>query len=478
MTLLAIFAYLAIQLGIGFWVSRRIRTEDDYLVAGRQLGYTLATFSIFATWFGAETIIGSGGRAHRDGFSLTSAEPFGYGLCLILMGIVFAVPLWRRRLSTLADLFRQRFSATTERIAALVLIPSSVLWAAAQIRAFGSVLSTGTMLEAEAAIAIAAGFVILYTAFGGLLADAITDVIQGGVLAVGLLALLAGVVIHLGGPGEAATAALASRAVLAIPSENPSLFQAVENWAIPVCGSVVAAELVSRVIATPTPQIARRSALGAAALYLLLGSIPLFIGLVGASIVPNVGDAEQIVPVVASTVLPQLGYALFAGALISAILSTVDSTLLVASGLLSHNLIVPIARIADERTKVLLARAGVMLFGMVAYVLALHAEGVFALVEQASAFGSAGALVTITFGLFTSLGGPKTAIATLVAGMLAYLGALASGLPLPFLTSLAVALATYGIGAAAGVIREQAIRPIEVGTSRVSKMSRSSRMSR
>ena len=461
MTLLAIFAYLAIQLGIGFWASRRIRTEDDYLVAGRQLGYTLATFSIFATWFGAETIIGSGGRAHREGFSFTAAEPFGYGLCLILMGIVFAVPLWRRRLSTLADLFRQRFSSTTERVAALILIPSSVLWAAAQIRAFGSVLSTGTTLDAEAAISIAAGFVILYTAFGGLLADAITDVIQGGVLAVGLLALLAGVIIHLGGPGEVATA-LASREMAALSSQNASLWQAVENWAIPVCGSVVAAELVSRVIATPTPQIARRSALAAAALYLLLGSIPLFIGLVGASIVPTVADAEQIVPVVASAVLPQLGYALFAGALISAILSTVDSTLLVASGLLSHNLIVPIARITDERKKVLLARAGVMLFGVIAYTLALHAEGVFALVEQASAFGSAGALVTITFGLFTSVGGPKTAIATLVAGLLAYLSALASGLPLPFLTSLAVALATYGIGSAAGAIREQAVQSIEV----------------
>ena len=67
MTLLAIFAYLAIQLGIGLWVSRRIRTEEDYLIAGRRLGYTRATFSIFATWFGAETIIGSGGRALREG---------------------------------------------------------------------------------------------------------------------------------------------------------------------------------------------------------------------------------------------------------------------------------------------------------------------------------------------------------------------------------------------------------------------------
>jgi Na+/proline symporter len=141
--------------------------------------------------------------------------------------------------------------------------------------------------------------------------------------------------------------------------------------------------------------------------------------------------------------------------LISAILSTVDSTLLVASGLLSHNLVVPIARIADERKKLVIARAGVMAFGIIAYVLALHAEGVFALVEQASAFGSAGALVTITFGLFTSIGGPKTAVATLVAGIVAYLGALAADLPFPFLTSLGVALATYGIGAALEALRDR-----------------------
>ena len=462
MTLLAIFAYLAAQLGIGLWVSRRIRTEEDYLLAGRRLGYTLATFSMFATWFGAETIMSSGGRALREGFSLTAPEPFGYGLCLILMGLVFAVPLWRRRLTTLADLFRQRFSPTTERCAAVILIPSSVLWAAAQIRGFGYVLTTGTALEIEAGIAIAAGFTILYTAFGGLLTDAITDVIQGGVLAAGLLVLLIGVVMHLGGPASAASAALASSNQLTVAPNDQPLLHTLEAWAIPVFGSVVAAELVSRVIATPSPRIAQRSAFGAAGLYLLFGSIPLFIGLVGASVAPAVADHEQIVTVVAREVLPALGYAIFAGALISAILSTVDSTLLVASGLLSHNLIVPLARITDERKKLLIARAGVMSFGIIAYFLAVHAKGVFALVEQASAFGSTGALVTITFGLFTSIGGPRTAIATLVAGMLAYLGALTAELPLPFLTSLATALATYGIGAVLETIRQRGIRPVEL----------------
>ncbi|MGH7469915.1 MAG: sodium:solute symporter family transporter, partial [Longimicrobiales bacterium] len=143
-TLLALLAYLLLQFGIGAWVSRRIQTEADYLVAGRKLGYWLMTFSIFATWFGAETLIGSAGQVYQEGVSITSAEPFGYGLCLILMGLIFAVPLWRRKLTTLADLFRERFSPRVERLAALILIPGSILWAAAQIRAFGSVLSSAS----------------------------------------------------------------------------------------------------------------------------------------------------------------------------------------------------------------------------------------------------------------------------------------------------------------------------------------------
>ena len=60
-TLLAILAYVLAQLGIGWWVARRIRTEDDYLVAGRSLGYGLAIFTIFATWFGAETCVSAAG---------------------------------------------------------------------------------------------------------------------------------------------------------------------------------------------------------------------------------------------------------------------------------------------------------------------------------------------------------------------------------------------------------------------------------
>jgi SSS family solute:Na+ symporter len=437
---------MVLQFGIGVWVSRRIHTESDYILAGRKLGYVLTTFSIFATWFGAETIVGSAGRAYRDGVSLGSAEPFGYGLCLILMGLIFAVPLWRRQLTTLADLYRQRFSPAAERLAAVILIPGSVLWAAAQIRAFAHVLSiSGDGLNVETALAIAAGFTILYTAFGGMLADAITDVIQGLLLAVGLVILLFAVLPHVGGAPNQIT--LDPTRVHALPADESPL-AILERWAIPVAGSVIATELVGRVLAARSADVARRSSLMAGGMYIVFGTIPLLIGVMGPQIAPNLADGEQLLPYIARTLLPTALYVVFAGALISAILSTVDSTLLVSSSLLSHNIVTPLLRITDERAKVLIARAGVVTFGIGAYFFARQATGVFELVEEASAFGSAGALVTATFGLFSRWGGSRTAIATLAVGVVTYLTASVVDAELPFLISLGASLVSYLVGSA------------------------------
>lgn len=435
-----VLIYMVLQLGIGVWISRRIKTESDYLIAGRQLGYLLATFSIFATWFGAETIVGAAGKAYESGVSLGSAEPFGYGLCLILMGLVFAVPLYRRRLTTLADLFRIRYSANVERVAAIILIPSSILWAAAQVRAFGSVISTASTWDVELAIGIAALFTILYTMFGGLLVDAVTDVLQGALLLVGLVLLL----IFVLGRIDSIPAALSQSAGISVlPHDGASVLEIAESWAIPVFGSVLATELVGRVIATRNETVARRTPVMAAALYLCAGLIPVSVGLLAPALGVHIANSEQVVPLIAKELLPAIVYAVFVGAFISAILSTVDSTLLTASGLLSHNLIVPIARITNERIKVLVARAGVLVFGIIAYGLAVTAEGVFALVEQASALGSSGALVVICFGLFSSFGGPAAAATTLIVGALGYSGLAVAGFAYPFITSVLLSVVAY-----------------------------------
>lgn len=443
--LAGILAYLVLQFGIGIYVSRRIRTESDYIVAGRRLGYGLATFTIFATWFGAETTIGSAGAVYQSGLTGATSDPFGYGACLLIMGIVFAGPLWRRKLTTLADLFRQRFSPGVEKLAVLLMVPTSLLWAAAQIRAFGQVLSASSGLEVTMTITIAAAIVIAYTAFGGMLADAWTDFVQGIVLVMGLLVLFGAMMYQVG--TEPFTSIPASR--LDPFPEGTSIFALLEEWAIPVCGSVVAAELVSRVISARSPQVARNSSLIAGFGYLLLGLIPVSIGLAGAVLLPGLEDPEQILPLLGQRFLPGFLYIIVAGALISAILSTVDTTLLVCSSLVSHNIIVAARPDLSEKTKVRVARAGVATFGVLAYVIALHAAGVYSLVEEASSFGSAGIFVVVTFGLFTAWGGPPAAIASLLAGVAAWIaGAYLLDFQLPYLASLAAAFVAYAAFAA------------------------------
>lgn len=439
---LTIGLYVAAQLAIGIVVSRRVRTEDDYLLAGRRLGYPLAVFSIFATWFGAEACIGAAGSIYRSGLSGGRAEPFGYAFCLLLMGLFFAKRLWRRKYTTVADLFRERFSPAVERTAALVMVPGSILWAAAQIRAFGQILSASGRIELETALALAALVVILYTMFGGLLADAVTDIVQGSVLIVGLVVLAAVVVSALG--GIEATIVRIEPARLALGSSDRPLLEVLEAWAIPILGSVMAQELVQRVLAARSEQVATRSSLAATALYLVVGLLPVGLGLLGPRLVPELADPEQLLPILAREYLPTFAYALFAGALVSAILSTVDSTLLVASSLLSHNVVLSLRPGLGERTKVALARGGVLVAGVVAYLIARIAEGVYLLVESASSFGSSGLFVIFVLGLFSRHGRTPSALAALVTGvMISIASETVLSLRAPFLTSVAGSFVAY-----------------------------------
>jgi Na+/proline symporter len=445
--LIGVGAYLAIQFAIGVAVSRRIRSETDYLLAGRRLGLALGAFSIFATWFGAETIVGAAGSIYSDGLTGGSAEPFGYGVCLIVLGVAIAVPLWRRQYTTFADLFRERYSIGVERLAVLLMVPASVIWAAAQIRAFGQVVSASSDLEVSIAITAAAVFVVLYTVVGGLLADVITDLVQGIALIAGLIVLLF-VIGHANGGLLQLAAAIEPDRIRWFASDGRGWLDVAEAWAVPVFGSLLAVELLSRILACRSASTARNATLLGAGLYLGVGLIPVVLGLAGPALAPDLDEPEQLIAVLAQQHLATVAYVVFAGALISAILSTVDSALLAAASLLSHNLVVPLAPRLDERAKVRIARTGVVVLGVCAYAIALAAGGIYQLVETASAFGSAGIFIVGVFGLFSRVGGSLSAYAALVTGMLVWLaGEYLLQWQAPYLASLSCALAAY-LGAA------------------------------
>lgn len=440
-----VMAYLLAQIAFGVWYSRRIATEDDYLVAGRSLGPVVVAFSVFATWFGAETCLAAAGETYRRGLVAATTDPLGYGVAVIVVGLAFAAPLRQRGYVTVADLFRERYGVGIERLAVVLMVPTSVLWAAAQVRAFGQVLSALSGMDPATTITIAAAVVVLYTMVGGLLADAVSDMLQGIVLVFGLGAL-AWAVVAAG--DHAALGGLPAGRLALLPSGEPWMSH-LERWAVPVVGSLVAQELISRALAAKSPEIARRGTTLGGAMFILVGMLPIALGLVGWRLLPGLEDPDQVLILQAEAYLPTVLYVVFAGALVSAILSTVDSTLLVAGSLTAHNVILSIKPDLSPRAKVRVNRGAVAFFGVVAWGLALSAESVYDLVLESAAFGTAGIFVVFAFGFRRWWGGRWAAAAALLAGSAVYqAGSWTGVLEYPYLTGLAVALAAFGLGGA------------------------------
>jgi len=448
----AILGYVVLQIAIGALVSRRVKTEDDYLVAGRRIGFGLCLASVFATWFGAETCLSAAGGAYADGLTRLTVEPFAYGVCLLCTGLIFAAPLWRLRLSTLADFLRRRYSGGVERLAALLIVPTSVLWAAAQIRAFGVVLHSVSAVDLSLGIGIAASISIVYTMLGGVLADIVTDLVQGVVLVVGLLWLFV-VVASAEGGVPAVFARIDAARIHLVGGEQPSWLTVIETWAVPILGSMLAPELLSRALAARSAATARWSMLSGGLLYVLVGLVPITLGLLGPSLIPALADPDRILPELAQSRLSQVGAVVLVGALVSAILSTIDSAMLVAASLLSRNVLLA-GRTVTERTRLRVARVCVFALGALAWLLALGADSVFDLIEESSGFGSAGIFVCVSIGLFSRFGNGRAAVAALLAGAatwtLKYLPA-ASAWPgiatHPYLCALAAAVLAFVLGA-------------------------------
>ena len=450
MLMWGLLGYVLIQFAIGVWVSRRIQNESDYILAGRSLGPVLVVASVFATWFGAEAIVTTSGEVYKNGLAGAAVDPFGYAAAVIISGAVFAGILWRDGLTTFADLFRRRYSRTIETLVVLIMLPGSIFWAAAQIRAFGQVLSSSSGMSLGTTITMAAIFVGVYSAVGGLMADAVTDFFQGTVLILGLIVLAASVAMNFAGPSEVfAQVEPAKLSVFASIDESP--LARIEHFAIAICGSLVAVELISRFLGARSESVARWGTISGGVLYLIIGMIPLFLGLAASVLAAKdptfataITETEQVVPALAARFLPEWNYVIFSGAIISAILSTVHSALHAPASQVSHNILTRLMPNLSTGGKLRSVRLTVLALTVVAFVLALISERIKDLVETASSFGSAGVFITACFAIFSGFGGPYAAGAAILAGEAVWaLGHFALDWTAPYISALVASLVIY-----------------------------------
>lgn len=440
--LIAILGYVLAQFAIGTWVSRRMASETDYILAGRTLTTPLIMFAVFATFFGSEALTATSAAVYEKGLAGALVDPLCYAVAMILSGLFFAARLRAAELTTFADLFRNRFSPTVEQMVVLVLLPGSLFWAAAQIRVFGVILNANAGIGLPTAIALAAFVVLAYSVVGGLLADTVTDFIHGLVVIAGLLALYFAVSAAIAAKGGIGLAVSAER--MTWLDTDLTLLQLAEKLIVPLCGTIVAVELISRFLGAKSSAAAATGTALGGLMYGAFGLIPVYLGLAGPSLVPGLKDTEELVSRLAEQLLPVAMHAVFLGAIISAVLSTVHATLHAPAAQVAHNLVLRRRPDLSAGQRLWTARATVAALGCVAYLLAASSETIKELVETASAFGSAGVFVALMFGLFTRFGGAASAAAAIGVGMVTWATAkYLWALPAPYLLALVIAATAY-----------------------------------
>src|SRR3972149_10491242 len=90
-----VLMYLAASVGIGLGAARRVKNSKDSPAAGRSLPLYMSITTVFATWFGAETVLAVSSTFVKDGLRGIVADPFGFSMCLLFVGLFFARAFYR-----------------------------------------------------------------------------------------------------------------------------------------------------------------------------------------------------------------------------------------------------------------------------------------------------------------------------------------------------------------------------------------------
>lgn len=441
-----ILAYVAAQIGVAVWAGRGARTDADYLVAGRSLGPFAVGMSLFATWFASESLIATSAEVARDGLAGARAEPFAYAIGILAIALFFAYRLRSGGFITLADFLRDRFGSGTERLAALIIALSATTWSAAQLFAFATIISSASDLPFTAALTGATLLVMSYTLFGGLAGDVVTDIVQGLIILVAIGILFALMADAAGGLPAMWAAAPPTAWTFTAPGE--SWVDRVELWLIPIVGTMVSQEALARTLAARSPEVARNGAFLGAGIYLLAGLVPVSFGLFGPQLGLPLAEGEAYLPSLASALFPPWLMIIFTGALVSAILSSVDSALLAVSAVVTESGYKRLFPNASPLALLPVARGATVGAAALAAGLALQGESLRNLVLDAGAIAAVLA-VPIIAGLAGWRAGGRAATAAIIV-QIAVLGALdyALGIPGAFLWMLGSGIVTFAAVAA------------------------------
>lgn len=337
--LIIVIGYLVGMLVIGYVVGKlKIKNADDYMVAGRRMGVFMVAFSLSANNIGGGSTTGLAGKAFTSWGM--SAVWYVLAASIAMIPLAYFAPKIRKTMAvTIPEVVGRRFGKFSSGFSAVLNILALFCLTSSQIAASGSVVSVLTGIDTRICLLIAGLVVILYTTFGGMIADQISDLVQFIIIFFGLAIATPFVIKGCGG-----WSTIASK----LPGDQLSFTKI--GWVAIIgyifnyfCTFLSGPEMISRFESAKDEKTAQRASLVSAVLMAAMAIFPTLLGLAALSVSDTLGNisSNSAMMAVTQTYAPTIITGIVSAAIISATMSSADSNLLCMSTMIINDLYLP-----------------------------------------------------------------------------------------------------------------------------------------
>jgi sodium/pantothenate symporter len=433
--LVPLFAYLLLMAGIGAWAyAQRLRVSaghktEQYYLGGRSLGWVVLVFTLLASAASAGTFIGGPGLGYSGGYGWILVSMFQVPTAFVVFGLLgkkFAILSRKLRIVTVTGFLRHRYEhPAVSVLASIGIVGFLMAYMVAQFVGGARILEAITGVSYTVLIVVFAGVVTLYTAFGGFLADAISDTVQGIIMLLGGVALWVAVLSVTGGLGDVGSTLQRNFPdLLLLPGPDGFTAEMIASYSAQLgllfC---VLPHLAVRAMAYRDSK-AMHMAMATGPLLMFVITLGfLLMGPVGRLFYPNLEVGDLAVPQMIVDLLPGPVAGTLLAAPLAAIMSTVDSMILIVSGAIVRDLYVEYIRPQTSDQTISRASTGVsVVMGVVVLLLALDPP---AYLEYLIIFAIGGLeavfFVPLVLGLYWRRGNTAGAILAMIGGMTWYI---------------------------------------------------------
>ena len=422
--IIAVVVYLAILIGIGIYRSRSVKTQDDFMVAGRKTSTWFLIGTLVSTWIGSGSLFGGAGLAFRMGYSQLWMSAGAW----IGIAIVYFLAHRVRRIAqyTVSDILEKRYNATARILGTVTIIIAYLTIAGYQFRGGGRLLNILLGIDPQLGAAITCAVVILFTVAAGMVSIMSIDLFNGIMKTAGLIIAIPLAYMAIGGAQQMAT----------LPADHFEVFGQ-NNWVwamgvfFPTFFLLLGeSTMYQKFFAAKDEASARRAVIG-----MIVGVILLETGLATLAVIGSAkylhlapfvtadgsidkAATETIILHVSRFDLPQWAGMIMICAAVAIILSTANSFLMIPSTNITRDIYQRfINPDVSQKSIILFQRVTIVVLGIVAYVLANFFKSILDMAFTAYTMVGAGLTPALLAAFLWKRVTLQGGLASIIAGM-------------------------------------------------------------